>query len=117
MTRYRQEALAADLPMPLVNAHAAVDLAQGEGVVRIACRSAYHKDQVDDPEHMRRLHALLRATWGRDFAVETTSERGDYVDHKTLRDDVKQRPLVQQLINEFDAQFVDCLPVRGDGAS
>lgn len=94
--------------------------ARGElknGVLAIYCKSSFHKDQVEDAQHWRFLAPLVAEHYGPDVRVEVVSESGEFVHHKELRDDVRSRPLVQGVMEEFDAQFVSCYPVKSSQGS
>ncbi|MFW5735681.1 MAG: DNA polymerase III subunit gamma/tau [Oceanidesulfovibrio sp.] len=83
-----------------------------DGVLTVYCKSSFHKEQVEDPQHWRLLEPLVAEHYGPGVRVEAVSEPGDFVHHKELRDDVRSRPLVQGVMQEFDAQFVSCYPVK-----
>jgi DNA polymerase-3 subunit gamma/tau len=95
--------------------HTALFHARGEldgGVLTIHCKSTFHKEQVEDPQHWRFFAPLVAEHYGPQVRIEAVSEAGEFVHHKELRDAVRSRPLVQGVMEEFDAQFVSCYPVK-----
>ncbi|QJT10523.1 DNA polymerase III subunit gamma/tau [Oceanidesulfovibrio marinus] len=107
MARYR-DAGGEDGPTVLMHTRGELD----GGVLTIYCKSTFHKDQVEEQQHWRFLAPLVALHYGPDVRIEVVSENGEFVHQKELRDEVRSRPLVQGIMEELDAQFVNCHPVK-----
>lgn len=107
MARYR-DAGGEDGPTVLMHTRGELN----GGVLTIYCKSTFHKEQVEEQQHWRFLAPLVARHYGPDVRIEAVSENGEFVHQKELRDEVRSRPLVQGIMEELDAQFVNCHPVK-----
>lgn len=107
LQRYR-EAGGEDGPIALLRTRGELK----NGVLTIFCKSSFHKDQVEESQHWRFTEPLVAEHYGPNVRIEAVSETGEFIRHKELLDDVRSRPLVQGVIEEFDAQFVSCYSVK-----
>ncbi|BBD07894.1 DNA polymerase III subunit gamma/tau [Desulfovibrio ferrophilus] len=94
----------------LQQAHAVIE----DGRVILECVSRLHMEQIKRGEAFHTLTRLAHEYFGPGVEVQCTAPEKKQVNHKELRKDATKHPLVEAVMEGFDARIVDVRPAKED---
>jgi len=82
----------------------------GDGVLALECVSRMHMEHIQSGDAYRTLTRLARDYFGPDVRVQCTAPEKRQVNHKEMREAASHHPLVEAVLEGFDARIVDVRP-------